>query len=506
MTFTFAATLRAHARTIGNTVAVTDTETTWTWRDLDDRTHQVARALRRAGVRAGDRVAYLGRNRIEFFELVYGVAKAGAVCVPLNWRLTADESRLLIEDSGAVLVLAEPQFVAAVPDGTAVVTTGADYLAFVGRETTADPGLPDPHPDTVVLQSYTSGTTSTPKGALFTYRNLEHSMECGRAMGIGPGCVILAVLPVHHVGGSVFALYPTYFGGTLIVPGAFEPARAVALIERYRVTNLTMVPTVAVMLAELLERTGRNLSSLVSVVYGGAPMAPRELERVQRALAAPLVNVYGMTECPAISYLTADDHTPELVRRASIGRPFLGNEVSVRDPDTGRELADEEAGELCIRAAGCTAGYWRNEERTAQLRTTDGWMRTGDIARRDAAGYLFLVDRATDLIITGGENVYPAEVERVLARHEDVDQVAVIGVPDARWGEVIAAFVVRRPGSGLTGEQLVDWSRSLLPGFRRPRRVTLVPELPRTASGKISRRTLREGSTDRTVEKEKTCR
>jgi acyl-CoA synthetase (AMP-forming)/AMP-acid ligase II len=245
-------------------------------------------------------------------------------------------------------------------------------------------------------------------------------------------------------------------------------------------------------MADELGENPPDLSSVRAVVYGGAPISIKEYERLSGMMGAPLVQMYGMTENSAITRLAGEDHVPALLR--SVGRAVDGVEVEIRDPDSGRSLPAGESGEVWIRSVGNTVGYWKRPEATAKLFAGD-WMRSGDGGHLDEDGYLFLTDRISDLIITGGENVYPAEVERVLITHPDVREVAVIGVPHPKWGEAVTAFVALEAGASADGDAIVEWSRDRLPGFRRPQAVHVVAELPRNAAGKVLRRTLREDVT-----------
>jgi acyl-CoA synthetase (AMP-forming)/AMP-acid ligase II len=387
-----------------------------------------------------------------------------------------------------VLLAVHPEFADRVPDGVRTVDVVADLPAW--RETPAEPRAHVSAPSDVVAQPYTSGTTSMPKGVLLTNANYGAILSVSPRLRMREGTTVLAVMPVFHIGGIVFSLYALHQGGTLIVRDAFHPAELPALVAEHAVTHITLVPAMVGMLVDAHPHGSPDLATLTAIVYGGAPITSKEYDRAVGALGVPLIQAYGMSECPAISSLAATDHHDEFLR--SVGRAYDGVEIEIHDPDTGAELPPRRRGEVWIRSAGATSGYWNRPEATAALSPRPGWIRTGDVGMLDQNGYLFLTDRLTDLIITGGENVYPAEVERVLITHPEVHEVAVIGVPDDRWGEAVTAFVVRTADSRLTAGELDDWARDRIAGFRRPKHVVFLDELPRNAAGKVLRRVLRK--------------
>lgn len=492
MPFNLADQLRRAAHERPDHLAITDTVTTRTYAELDSRCDQLANALVAAGVAAGDRVAYLGRNSLEFYEFVFGAAKIGAVSVPLNWRLTGDEIAFLLRDSESVLVVTDPEFERLLPSQVRSIAIGPAYQTWVAAAPTDPPGHRS-HPGEAVVQAYTSGTTAMPKGVLITNANYGQTLSNSTALGIDAESVVLAVMPNYHIGGSVFAMFALYTLSTLVVIRAFDAAEMLGHIAKYGVTHFNIAPSMGAMMVDALAGDPPDLSSLVAVVYGGAPITMKQHARLQTALGAPFVQVYGMTENSCISMLDQHDHVGELLK--SVGRPVPGVQVSIHDPDTGAELARGERGEVWIHSAGNTPGYWKRPEASARLLTAEGWMRTGDLGRLSADGYLFLVDRVSDLIITGGENVYPGEVERVLITHPAVREVCVLGTPHGTWGEAVSAFIVTEPGTTLTSDELLEWSRDKIAGFRRPRIVVFVDMLPRNAAGKVLRRQLRQDVT-----------
>jgi long-chain acyl-CoA synthetase len=467
--------------------AFTDTAVTRTWRDVERRTTALAGALWQRGVREATRVGYLGRNSIEYYELQFALTRLGAVMVPLNWRLTAGEIEYLLRDSGTGLVVADEEFRGLIPADVDTVVVGAPYEQAI--EAAEPPPARPSRPDDVIIHSYTSGTTSLPKGVLLTNRNVQQTMRLSEAFGMDDDTVVLAVMPNYHVGGSVFALFGITLGVLCVVIRAFDARDLPHRIAEYRVTHFNIAPTMGSMMADELGEDPPDLGSVRAVIYGGAPISIKEYERLSAFMGAPLVQMYGMTENSALSRLGGDEHVPALLR--SVGRAVDGVEIQVRDPETALPVPPGTSGEVWIRSVGNTVGYWNRPEATSEL-LVDGWMRTGDGGRLDENGYLFLTDRISDLIITGGENVYPAEVERILITHPDVREVAVIGTPHPKWGEAVTAFAVTEPGSSLDGDELIAWSRDKLPGFRRPQAVHVIDELPRNAAGKVLRRVLRD--------------
>jgi long-chain acyl-CoA synthetase len=481
--------VRTHALRTPDKLAITDLAEYVTYAELDRRTNQVANALTAMGVEPGERIVYLGRNRLAFFELLFGIAKMGAVLAPLNWRLTAPEVHALVEDARARVVFVDPEFAGSVPRAVHVVPLDEHYRHWRDAAEPTDTGR-RPAPDDVVVQSYTSGTTALPKGVMLTHRNYDHARRVGDLLGVTEHSVVMAAMPVFHVGGNVYGLFAACVGGTMVTTNTFQPHEITELIERYRVTTLNLAPTMIATLAQAQAERPRDLSSLESIIYGGQSISEKVLAQIRSVLTTPLIQCFGMTECTgAVTALMPEDHVERHLQ--STGRAFDWVELGIFDRESGRSLGPTEIGELRVRSRQCTPGYWNRPEATEALFDARGWLRTGDAGYLDDDGYLYLTDRIKDMIITGGENVYPAEIENVLVEHPEVAEVAVVGTPDEKWGEAVTAFVVTAPGATVTGEQLIDWSRPRIAGFKRPRRVEIVTELPRNAGGKVLRRELR---------------
>ncbi|MBW0102575.1 long-chain-fatty-acid--CoA ligase [Pseudonocardia sp. KRD-291] len=476
--------------------ALTGGDTTRSFGELDARANRVAHALRGSGLVPGDRVGVLSRNRPEYVELLFGAARAGMVLVGLNWRLAPPEIAAVLDNARPGVVLAGTTEAALVPDGVEVIDLDAGYEAWIA-------GVPDTLPDVavtpddVVLQLYSSGTTGVPKGARLTHANLAFTPRMGAEFyAMGPDSVNLVPSPQFHIGGIGYGLSTLGRGGHTVLVAEVDPAEMLRLIERHRVTHSFLVPAVVQMLLAAPEIEGADLSSLELVAYGGAPMTEALLRRAMDRFGCGFLGVYGMTETAGtVAGLAPDDHDPGGPRAGllrSVGRALPWHDVAVFDPLTDQPSPPGQVGEIRVRSGQNMAGYWRRDDETASTLSGDGWLRTGDAAYTDDEGYLFLHDRIKDMIISGGENVYPAEVENALAAHPGVADVAVIGVPSPRWGETVKALVVRNPGTDPTPEELIAHARQRLARYKCPTSVDFVGELPRNASGKVLKKVLRE--------------
>jgi acyl-CoA synthetase (AMP-forming)/AMP-acid ligase II len=474
--------------------AITCGERTRSFGALDARSSQVAHALAGAGVGPGDRVAVLTRNRAEFFELLFGAARAGAVLVALNWRLAPPEIAAIVIDAEPSVVLAGTEQRGLLPASLAapVVDLDTGYEAWIDGLPTAAPDVSSA-PDDVVLQLYSSGTTGVPKGARLTHSNLAFTPRMGReAYRMDADTVNMLASPLFHIGGTGYALTALGQGGHTVLLAEVDPAAMARAIERHRVTHAFFVPAVVRLLLDAA--AGADLSSLRLIAYGGAPMTEALLLRAMATLRCAFLGVYGMTETAgSVTALAPEDHDAGGLRAGllrSVGRALPWHEVVVTDPVTGTPSAVGEVGEIRVRSGQNTPGYWHRPEETAATLTPDGWLCTGDAAYVDAEGYLFLHDRIKDMIISGGENIYPAEVENALAAHPAVADVAVIGVPSERWGETVKAIVVA--AAPVTAADLIAHSRTRLAGYKCPTSVEFVEDLPRNSSGKILKKVLRE--------------
>ena len=490
--------VREHAASRGDSVAIEHDARTLTFAALDARSSRLAQALRAAGVRAGDRVAYLDRTAPEVIELLFAVSKLGAVIVPMNWRLVAPELAAVIRDSRARVLIAGPRHAdvaAEIVDGRGqLVLVGDAYEAWLAAHPPVDPGHRGGAHD-VVVQMYTSGTTGVPKGVLTTHRNLAAAAETSPLWAFDGSTVSLTPLPMFHIGGIGWAFVGLWNGAATILVRDFDPLAVLETLECRRVTNAVFVPTMLHMLTAVPGAAERDFSDLRSIAYGASPITTTVLKAALRTFRCPLFGIYGLTETTgAITQLDPLDHDPDGPREhllRSAGRPYPWVDLRIVDPDTGTRRGPREVGEVWLRAPNVAAGYFNRPAETSSALTDDGWLRTGDGGYVDEEGYLFLTDRIKDMIVSGGENVYPIEVEEVLSQHPAVLEAAVIGLPHERWGEAVTAVIVRRPGCSVDLEELLAFARARLAGYKLPRRVEFVEELPRTPTGKVLKRELR---------------
>ncbi|MDX1447472.1 MAG: long-chain fatty acid--CoA ligase [Acidimicrobiia bacterium] len=471
-------------------VAIRFGEEERTYADVAARSDALAAEFALRGLAPGDRVAVLSENRPEYVDVLFACAKAGMVMVPINWRLTASEVAYQLDDAEvAMLIVDEPQ-----SDLGVAATSAAEIEPQV--RPLREPASPAPAPPTVVQDDdalfliYTSGTTGRPKGALLTHANtFWTNLAIDRIMDVTTFDTVLQVLPQFHIGGwNVQPLLAWWKGATVVLEPSFDPDRSLGLIESQRVTTMMGVPATYLFMAESERFADTDLSSLRAAVVGGAPMPEPLIER-WLGRGVQLIQGYGLTEAsPNVLGLPPED----VARKVGYaGKPYPHVAVALRDTETGTLVQGPGIGELLVRGPSVFAGYWRNPEASRDA-MVDGWLRTGDVAERDDEGFYRIRDRVKDMYISGGENVYPAEIESILGAHPSVIEAAVIGVPDERWGEVGVAVVVLREGLTATSDELIDWCRERLAPFKVPRRVRFVDALPRSAMNKILKRELVE--------------
>ncbi|MBI2765772.1 MAG: o-succinylbenzoate--CoA ligase [Chloroflexi bacterium] len=463
--------------------AVETREATLTYSELDTRASALAGELAAAGVCASDRVGLLAHNSLEFGVAIHGVARAGGVLVPLNARLTTGELAWQLANSRAALLLAHEPTIGQATAAASEAGMAAPML-LSRPDLTAGPAPEGASPEAAAGASdvaaiiYTSGTTGRPKGAMLTFANFWAS-AAGSAFNVGvlPGDRWLACLPLFHVGGLSILLRSVIYGTTAVIHPSFDEHAVNRALRKERITLLSVVPT---MLERMLDADDAPFpASVRAVLVGGGPVTRETLERAL-ARRLPVLQTYGLTE--AASQVTTLSPADALTHTGSAGKPLLGTRIRI-------DAAGGEPGEILVCGETVTPGYFDNPGATAEA-LGDGWLRTGDIGRLDTDGFLYVLDRRDDLIVSGGENVYPAEVEGVLRGHPLVEAAAVVGVPDARWGQAVAAAVVGAPG--LDPAELEAWLRARLAGFKVPRTVRVVATLPMTASGKVQRRLVRE--------------
>ena len=476
------------------------------YRELDERASRVAQALRAAGVGPGDRVAFLDKNSPEQVELFFGAAKLNAVPTPLNFRLAPPEVALIVADARAKVFAIGREFVPMIdkvidelPGTTVVVIGEADgypsFDAWRDAHPANDPLTPQAAED-VAYQLYSSGTTGRPKGVQLTQANLAAGRSLyPELMRLGGDSVSLVAMPLFHIGGGGWVLAGLAAGATNVLVRDIVPAELVDLIEREHVTHGFVVPAILQFMLTVPGVEARDFSALDSLLYGASPITEQVLADSIRTFGCEFLQAYGLTETTGtVVILPAADHDPDGPNRHRLraaGLPVPGSEIRIVDASTAGDVAVGEVGEVWIRSATVMKGYWNLPEATEEAIGPGGWFRSGDAGYLDDDGYLYLYDRMKDMIVSGGENIYPAEVENVLMSHAGVADVAVIGVPDDRWGETPKAMVVRAAGSDVTESELIACCREHLARFKCPTSVEWLDALPRNPSGKVLKKDLR---------------
>lgn len=531
--FTVAGLIRTGTARAPDAPMVTAGSTVATWAGVYRRACQVAQALLADGVQAGDRVVHLEKNSTGQLEVLFACSLIGAVHTPVNWRLSPAEIAAVVADARPAIVFGPAHFIAipGVREATrSVVRTlepkdGADppasppasaptgragapgeprqseaeavpYEDWLAGHPATDPGH-EPGAREPVVQLYTSGTTGLPKGVMLSNANIATAVsQAGETFGVDDATVSLVAMPMFHIGGLGWALCGMSRGGHSVVLREVDPAEVLRLIAEHRVTETFVVPAVLMALLAHPALVDTDLSSLRTIFYGASPIAEDVLVRCVERFRCGFAQVYGMTETTgAITVLRPEDHDLTGDRRhllRSAGRPLADVELRVVDPTSDVVLDVGQVGEIHTRSPYNMLGYFHKEAETAATITPEGWLRTGDAGYLDSEGYLFLHDRIKDMVVTGGENVYPAEVENVLLGHPDLLDAAVIGVPDERWGETVKAVVVARPGAVIDENELMAFCRDRLAHFKCPTSVDVVESLPRNPTGKVLKRELRE--------------
>lgn len=492
-----------HAQQRGDKAALIDgpTGALTTYAELEQRTGDLAASLYHAGVRRGDRIALLSTNSPAFMEAVFAVARLGAILVPLNYRLAADELGYILQDSGAMMLFVSPELTDAAGAALDLPAIPVRRTVVLGPATARFESVDDFVTDEpfhgadvaerdVCMIMYTSGTTGHPKGAMLTHENMlwnaVNMLSAGE--GLRRTDVTLSAAPLFHIGAlGIFTLPLLYTGGTVATVGQFDPAQTLEIMQREQVTVMFLVPAMwaAVMRTPGVEDfDARHIRCAIS---GGSP-CPLPVIRFFRDKGWRFMEGFGLTETAPVSTVLEADHVTD--KAGSIGRPVMHEQCRIVD-DADRDVTDDTIGELLIRGPNVFVGYWGKPRETAQA-LRGGWFYTGDLARRDAEGFISIVDRKKDMVISGGENIYPVEVERVLIEHDAVTDVAVIGVPDDKWGETVMAVIVAESDSSPDPQALIAFCRERLAGYKTPKHVEIVDELPRNATGKLLKRTLRQ--------------
>jgi acyl-CoA synthetase (AMP-forming)/AMP-acid ligase II len=522
--------LREQAATHPDRIAYIYQDERVTFAEFDRRVDAVAAALRASGVGPGDRVAVLDKNSLACVELLFGAARAGGVQVPINYRLAPAEVAYIVDNARAKVLVAGPEFVPvldAIADDLQhtehVIVVGEtekyeDYATWSGSgrasgeggggrtargtteertrpEDTAESHEAEPRDDTgeVFAQLYSSGTTGLPKGVMLTHDNFLALLPVvDQLWDLTPDSVNMVAMPLYHIAGCALAVGVVYAGIPAVIVREPDPVAIARAIEAHRVTHVFLVPALLLFMQQIPQVREADMSSLRLLLYGASPISDEVLRGAMTLLPGTgFMQVYGLTETTgSITYLPPEDHVPDGTRLRSAGVPGPGVELRILDPATGDELPTGQVGEIVCRTAQNMRGYWSLEQATRETLLPGGWLRTGDAGYLDEDGYLFIHDRVKDMIISGGENIYPAEVENVLMSHPDVADCAVIGVPDEKWGETPKAIVVRR--GEITERELIDYCRERLAHFKCPTSVEWAEAVPRNPTGKVLKRQLRE--------------
>jgi len=508
--------LRRAVRLFPNHLAGIDGEQAYSWREFEERNRRLALGLSGLGLTKGQRVAILMLNRFQYLELYYAIMRLGGVVVPLNTRYAPAEIAYVVKDSEARLLICDTNCTPLVEKVREELSGIQSYIrvgqnpqppGFIAYDSLLEASSDisqfqelDLHDDDLAGLFYTGGTTGRAKGVMLTQRNLASNALHGRATRvIEPGDIWFHVAPMFHLAdlSSTFA-YTENGGGHAFSP-SFEPRRVLETIAHHGITATVFVPTMINMLLQLPDLQDYDLSSLKTISYGAAAMPVDLLRQAMARFGCDFGQGYGMTEAsPLITHLSPNDHRTaldappgslEARRLRSCGRPVVGVEVRVVNAQ-GKDVGPDEIGEIIVRGPNIMQGYWKLPLETAEV-LRQGWLYTGDMAMVDEGFYIYIVDRRKDMIISGGENIYSLEVENALYAHPAVLEAAVVGLPDAHWGEKVHAVVVVKPGLNLSAEELIQTCRRQIAHYKAPRSVEFVKELPRSGAGKILKRDLR---------------
>jgi fatty-acyl-CoA synthase len=496
--------------------AVVCNQDRFSYAQFADRVGRLAGALRKIGIRPGDRVAFLSANCHRLLEAYYGVLEAGAVLLPLNIRLAPGELSYILNDSGAALLFVEKQFLGLVEsfhkDIPAVKTfcqledppeapwlSPDSYEALLGTATPYRADIASIDENSLAELFYTSGTSADPKGVMLTHRNIYlHAQNVCLGFQVENGAVELHTIPLFHANGWGVAHFLTLLGGKHVMIQRFETKEVFRLIEKERVRSCSLVPIMATALVNCPERHKYNLTSLRRIVIGGAASSPTLIREVERELGCECFSGYGLTEtCPSLSISPMKlglgwEGEQRYAGQAMTGFAFPGAELRVVDANDNDVPRDgQTVGEIIARGDGVMEGYWRQPEASAEV-MRGGWFHTGDMATLNEEGYLLIVDRKKDIIVSGGENISSLELEKVILAHPAVLEAAVIPVPDEKWGEVPKALLVLKPGAAATESELIEFCRSHIAHYKCPRSFDFVGSLPKTGTGKILKKDLRK--------------
>ena len=501
--------VRDRAKSRGDALAYEFEGRQTSFAEFDVKTNRVANALIAMGIKKGERIAYLGKNSDFYFELLMGAMKAGVVMAPVNWRLAGPEVAFIVDDCKAPVLFVGPEFITQarnikdkLPSVRSIITTegGApewpDFVAWRDAQSGDDPRVVI-EPRDIAIQLYTSGTTGKPKGAMLSHANFLNLVQSGNEADKPDwnkwttDDVSLVAMPIFHIGGSGWGVMGLYHGARGVIAREFDPTKVLDFFEQSGITKLFMVPAAMQFVVRQPRARQVDFSRLKYMLYGASPIPAALLKECIEVFKCGFVQMYGMTETTGtIVALPPEDHVEGLERMRSAGKAVAGVELAILD-ENGKPLPPREVGEIATRSGSNMTGYWNLPEATAKTIDGDGWLRTGDAGYMDEDGYLYIHDRIKDMIISGGENIASSEVERVIYEMPVVREVAVIGLPDERWGEKPVAIVVLADDARLDLSDLIDFCRARLAAFKVPRQLILRDSLPRNPSGKVLKRVLR---------------
>jgi long-chain acyl-CoA synthetase len=500
--------IRVHGAGRSSHPCLIEGDVSFTWGEVYERAQRVANGLKAAGVGPHDRVVFLEKNSIAHFELAFGAALLNAVSVDVNWRLAPPEVEYIVNNAEAKVLVVGQDFVPvaeAIADKLTTVTTilvigghpkYADWNEWLLSQKAGDPGEVQSLDD-ISFQLYSSGTTGLPKGVLLDNNNLLALAPMIKSIwDLDENSINMAAMPLFHIGGGGWAMAGMMQGCTTIIVREMNPAAVLDLIVEKRITHAFLVPAVLAFMNIIPGAEDKDYSSLQVLVYGASPISEAVLTKSVEMFKCKFWQAYGLTETTGgVINLSPADHdlnSPNKHRLRSCGTPGPGVEIRIVNNDTNTDCATGEVGEIWIRSAQVMAGYWKNPEETAKAITPDKWFKSGDAGYIDADGYVYIHDRVKDMIVSGGENVYPAEVENVLMSHPGIADVAVIGIPHEKWGETALAVVVRAPDTDATEQDIISFSHERLAKFKCPTQVAWIDVLPRNPSGKVLKKDLRE--------------
>ncbi|MEM1246203.1 MAG: long-chain-fatty-acid--CoA ligase [Acidobacteriota bacterium] len=504
---TMADVVRTHAAQKPHATAMTAGSRSWTYGALDSESNRVAQALLTQGVDAEDRVAFLDKNSPEYFTYLFGASKVNAVTVAVNWRLAPKEMEYILENSEAKTLLIGEEFLDALDQmeltvveqviviGTPRHDEQTSYEEWIAGQPDEDTGIDAAGTDTC-YQLYTSGTTGLPKGVELTNDNFFSMLHIAtEEWRFDEQSVSLVAMPLFHIAGSGWGVVSLYMGAQAVLMRDVDPMLILQVIPEFGVTNAILVPAVLQILQQIPQAQETDFSSLRSMVYGASPITEEVLVGAMKMMGCEFMQAYGLTETTGgATILRSKDHDPggpraNLLRSA--GEPWGDTELKIIDAETLAEMPDGEVGEILIKSSQNMKGYWKNPQATEEAFLEGGWFRTGDAGYLQD-GYLFIHDRVKDMIVSGGENIYPAEVENALMAHDEIADVAVIGVPSEKWGETVKAIVVPAPGTEPNDREVIAYCRERLAHYKCPTSVDFTEAIPRNPSGKILKTELRK--------------